>query len=225
MATGVGIGLGNFDVTIQKCHRSCLTCSSLVFNTSFKSSITGHNFDCIFDFEKSEDRTISCKSTNLIYLLECDGCLTQYVGETVQELKERMGQHRATTRPGDKGNYRLRQHFMDSGGACKLFSIRVIQKLAGSGRLNKFQLNSKKYEINPAVSHVRKKCEDNWIRRLGTQFPYGLNDRIDNLPDKNKYNCEYAKFISQKVGRKRSWCKGRDIINSQPNTDSIVEKL
>ena len=104
--------------------------------------------------------------------------------------------------------------------------FRVIQKLVGTGRLDRLQKNSEKYEIDPAVTTVRKRAEDHWIRRMGTQFPYGLNDRIDSLPNKNSFNCEYAKFLSPKGTRKRSWGTSRNgNIDSQPICDLLVEKL
>ena len=38
---------------------------------------------------------INCHSSNLVYLLTCDNCGLQYVGETVQKLSERFSGQRA----------------------------------------------------------------------------------------------------------------------------------
>ena len=45
----------------------------------------------------SEQRKIidhlSCKSKNLIYLIQCNKCKFQYIGETKRQLNERFGEH------------------------------------------------------------------------------------------------------------------------------------
>ena len=38
--------------------------------------------------------SISCHSKNLIYLIECEKCHLQYIGETKRQLNERFGEHR-----------------------------------------------------------------------------------------------------------------------------------
>ena len=37
---------------------------------------------------------VSCKSKNLIYLIQCNKCKCQYIGETKRQLNERFGEHR-----------------------------------------------------------------------------------------------------------------------------------
>ena len=73
---------------IHKCnHPRCLTCPFLqegqtnyiFFNTNETRKIT--------DF-------ISCNSKNLIYLIQCKKCHSQYIGETKRKLNERFGEHR-----------------------------------------------------------------------------------------------------------------------------------
>jgi hypothetical protein len=203
-------------VKFKKCLKNCLTCESLITDTHFTSSVNGSEFNCTYEFDGHEKKEISCSSVNVVYMLMCDGCGTQYVGETVQLLKDRASQHRGTTRPGKSGNFRLRQHFSESNGRCKSFKIQVIQKLPGDGRTDKQRPNSELFEIDETVTARRKAFEDNWIRAIATQYPYGLNDRIDSLENKNLYNCEYAKFISSKQRRIRSWGKSRADID--PNT-------
>ena len=198
----------------------------MVFSTDFRSSVSGTKFDCIFEFDIGEEKVINCKCTNVIYLLSCKGCNSQYVGETVQELKDRMSQHRGTTNPtGNSGNFRLRQHFLESE-YCNSFSVQIIQKLAGTGRTGVKRPNSNKFVIDESITKIRKEHEDRWIRVLKTQFPYGVNDRIDSLPNKDIYNCEYAKFISCKdSSRKRSWAGRQQGNLSQSDIDRIVGEL
>ena len=136
-----------------------------------------------------------------------------------------MSQHRGTTKPGQSGNFRLRQHFLETD-SCNSFSIQIIQKLAGTGRTDVLRPNSAKYSIDENITKIRKQHEDNWIRVLGTQFPYGMNDRIDSLQNKDLFNCEYAKFISSKnASRKRSWAGGKRQELLQSDIDGIVNEL
>ena len=40
---------------------------------------------------------MTCKSTNLICMIECKRCKNQYIGETKRTLRERFTEHRQTT--------------------------------------------------------------------------------------------------------------------------------
>ena len=92
----------------------------------------------------------------------------------MQELRDRMSQHRSATKPGkDSGNFRLRQHYACSEGRCTSFRIFIIQKLPGSGRTSILNDNSNTYKIDGTVTKIRKNFEDNWVRKLHTQYPYG----------------------------------------------------
>ena len=47
MVSGANISTGSNDVIFKKCEKSCLTCSNMVFEKSFTSSINGQQFDCV----------------------------------------------------------------------------------------------------------------------------------------------------------------------------------
>ena len=208
------------------CSGSCVTCSEIVPVTSFVSSANGATFTGDYQFGDGEVHSLSCRTVNCIYLLECRTCLAQYVGETVQELKNRIGQHRRSTNlKGDSGNFRIRQHYTCSDGRCSAFNVYIIQKLPGNGRSKTLQPNSTKCTIDKNTTQLRKNYEDGWVRSLHTQYPYGCNDRIDSLKDKWLYNCEFSKFVSPKTQRKRSWSNvtNRDI--EIPNAVLIVDEL
>ena len=53
-----------------------------------------------FFFTTNETRKItdyiSCHSKNLIYLIQCNKCHCQYIGETKRKLSERFGEHRGS---------------------------------------------------------------------------------------------------------------------------------
>lgn len=158
--------------------------------------------------------------------MECKTCASQYIGETCQELRNRISAHRGSTKKsGDGGNFRMKQHYACSSGYCNSFSISIIQKLRGTGRTDTLKPNSKMFEIDVTTTKIRKDLEDNWIRKMHTQFPYGCNDRIDNLKDKWKYNCEFAKFISCKSARRRTWSKKNRSLVSDVNVNNITDDL
>ena len=96
------VGDGPSDVTFQPCSRSCTACSSMVFSTEFYSAVTGVKYSCVYE-------VISCRSKNVVYLIGCTGCSSQYIGETVQDLRDRMRQHRGTTK-SDKSSETLGCH-------------------------------------------------------------------------------------------------------------------
>ena len=86
------------------------------------------------------------------------------------------------------------------------------------------------------TTSIRKGLEDSWIRKLHTQYPFGCNDRIDTLENKGYYNCEFAKFVSVKGKRRRSWSSKPScvtildivnklllIVNSSFHTSCIIE--
>ena len=65
------------------------------------------------------------------------------------------------------------------------------------------------------------------IRTMHSQYPFGCNDRIDSLQDKWKYNCEFAKFVSPKPKRQRSWsitCISNSDATSEPYVSAIVDE-
>ena len=118
---------------------------------------------------------VDCNSCNLIYLITCKKCALQYVGETCQKLRERFNLHNTCiAHPEKDHNCRiLSEHF--SKGSCKgaTYTVKVIEKLEGSGRCSNG-------EIDPAVTVIRRKKETEWMLKLRTVFPYGLNDRVGN---------------------------------------------
>ena len=118
---------------------------------------------------------VDCNSSNLIYLITCKRCALQYVGETCQKLRERFKAHNAgISYPEKDNNCRiLSEHF--SKGPCQgaTYTVKIIEKLDGDGR-------DSNGVIDPSVTVIRRKRETEWMLKLRTVFPYGLNDRIGN---------------------------------------------
>ena len=55
------------------------------------SSVTKRSYDCIIP---PGTISLNCHTSNVIYLITCEQCFLQYVGETVQKLNERFNLHK-----------------------------------------------------------------------------------------------------------------------------------
>ena len=142
---------------------------------------------------------LDCNSSNVIYLITCKKCRLQYVGETAQKLRERRNHHDSCFHHPEKDNYCriLSDHF--SKGLCKnaTYSLHIIEKLEGSGR-------EENGEVDSAVTTIRRKKETEWMLKLRTVFPYGLNDRVGDEYMTEKDNSVIAtKFPTLKRAHNR----------------------
>ena len=86
-----------------------------------------------------------------MYLLTCKSCSFQYVGETVQKLRDRVSGHRASVNH-DSSCFRVKEHF--SGSGCSSgFYINIIEKLPGNGRTD--EVKGKTFQIDPVMTATR----------------------------------------------------------------------
>ena len=81
----------------------------------------------------------------------------------------------------------MRQHYACSGDVYKHFKIFVIQKLPGSGRISEQTENFTIGQINPVITNTRKKIEDNWIRKLHTQYRTHLDVTTESTASKTNH--------------------------------------
>ena len=153
------------DFTVLKCNNArCKTCPNLITSSSINSNVTGKIFNAV---NLSSD-IVNCHSQNLVYMLICKKCNLQYVGETTIPLHKRINIHRTSK----SGCENFINHFNSN---CKGsgFNIQILEKLEGSGY-------NALHEVDDVKRKVRLSCEDKWIKKLRTIFPYGLNDRVRN---------------------------------------------
>ena len=77
----------NSAASLSSCkRRRCPHCKSINESTEFKSSSSSEVFSLKKDFD--------CSSENVIYLITCKRCNSQYVGQTHQKFSKRMKSHR-----------------------------------------------------------------------------------------------------------------------------------
>ena len=121
-------------------------------------------------FSANEERrikdTLTCKSKNLIYLIECKKCATrnlscQYIGETKRHLHERFGEHRRSVQNHQQlaSPTPVSEHFNLPGHSVN--DIRLIPLEI----------------INTNRDSVRKAREAQLIDKAKTLEPQGLNRR------------------------------------------------
>ena len=104
----------------------------------------------------------------------------------------------------------MNEHF--SSGLCKgaTFSVQVIEKLSGSGR-------DESGKVDPGVAVLHRKKATEWMLRLRTVYPYGLNDRVGDeyMPEKDHSNI-CSKFPSLKQIQPRHKIRTK---SAAPNTN------
>ena len=125
----------------------CLTCQHIQTGTTVRSS-TGRIHQV--------RATATCKTRNVIYLIECKCCRLQYVGETKNPLHIRLNGHR-----NDIKHHNIEKpvaaHFCSPNHTLSDFTIMVLEQMRSQDDL------------------LRKRRESFWIHLLGSLHPTGLN--------------------------------------------------
>ena len=136
------------------CHRNtCRYCTC--FNTSgrVKSTQTGRTY-VVPD-------QICCESSNLVYLLTCNICNKQYVGQTLRPLRDRLREHfryienRQDSQP-------LGRHFALPDHTGLNLQVQVLEYIQTPPLLERSKL-------------LRLEREKHWIHTLRSMEPFGLN--------------------------------------------------
>ena len=111
---------------------------------------------------------ISCQSSNLIYCIHCTRCNTQYVGQTMRPLADRLTEHFRSIRQRSRlhsVSRHFNEHDHDGLGDVKVYVLDFIHKAP-------IKIPGKKGDL---ALGLRLKIEKNWIHRLRTVSPFGLN--------------------------------------------------
>ena len=153
------------------------------------STTTNRLYKCIVP---AGSTYVNDHSSNVVYLITCNKCKLQYVGETSQNLNKRFNWHNSCFRNPTAYSFRkiLNTHF--SKGYCEDYSytVNIIENLEGTGRTER---NTMDFAAKP----IRKARETYSMHELRTDFPYGLSDRIgDKFKTDNKHINFAAKFSS-----------------------------
>lgn len=141
--------------SIQCSNRRCVSCRFMTESVSFSSSISHRIF-------KLRSR-ITCKSSNVIYLVTCRKCSMQYVGETGCPLHVRILNHLSCIKLKKPSSIAL--HFNLTHHKISDFSFTPIELLEPTTTLSE-----------------RRKREAFWQIILETRHPRGINNfNITNI--------------------------------------------
>ena len=95
--------------TVGRCKpcgdKRCTCCLQLQQTQVFHSKTTGKEYKIFCN--------VNCKTPNVVYLLDCHVCGSQYVGESVQPFNKRMNGHRSDLTK--KTLLPVSQHFVSPG--------------------------------------------------------------------------------------------------------------
>lgn len=96
---------------------------------------------------------MNCNSFNIIYLITCNKCKVQYVGQTSRKLKDRLNDHCSNVNTYKQTAISI--HFISPQHTIQDIKIMPIE----------------------LVKHttLRVNRELHWIKTLKTKYPYGLN--------------------------------------------------
>ena len=158
--------------------RRCKACPKLSPSKTLISNITHKQYNII----NHTGGNLHCHMQNIIYLLSCEGCNMQYVGETTVPLHKRINIHR-TSKSGCTNIITHKKEFCPKSE----FRIQIIEAFTGSG-YNEFN------EVDDSMRAHRLKREEHWIKILRTIYPYGLNERLRCLDSSKKQNESIGKI-------------------------------
>ena len=142
--------------TVGQCKpcgdKRCKCCLQLQDAQVFHSKTTGNEYKIFCN--------VSCKTPNVVYLLNCHVCGSQYIGESVQPFNKRMNGHRSDlmkkTLLSVSQHFVLPGHSLDDFGRSKIYII----------------------DHNPSwKENQRQKRESFWIHELQTLHLEGINKK------------------------------------------------
>ena len=124
---------------VTKCGKNCETCKLLIEGSSIHMTTTDEDFTVRYN--------MNCESKNLIYIITCDGCNEQYIGETGNELKTRMTTHRQHIRDPKTRKLAVSAHIANCGrGKFKIFPFYKLHNDSTHERRTKEHLFIMKYK-------------------------------------------------------------------------------
>ena len=139
----------------QRCKtRNCRYCKCINTTGTIKSTYTHREY--------SAKGQVDCKNTNLVYCITCKRCGLQYVGQTMNRLCSRFCTHFYKINYLDLDNSVSRHFTSGYHTGTNDMEIHIVDFIHANPRSQR-------------GADLRDKIERNWIHRLRTQSPIGLN--------------------------------------------------
>ena len=153
-------------------HVNCRYCKILDKSGRITSHYNGRVYTC--------KKNVTCKSSNLIYCIECTRCGLQYVGQTMNKLMMRFQAHWQTI-DNKQIQYDVSKHFNEKDHqGTKDMRIYVLDFLYA-------------HPQSEMAKSLRDTIEFPWIYRLRTCLPMGLNT-MDKPPPPSKWKRYWKSF-------------------------------
>ena len=131
---------------MKKCNK-CSVCPFIQEGKTVKATSTNFKVDI--------NSSVTCSTTNVIYLLGCDKCPQQYIGETERMLKDRFLEHKGYANTNNQTKA-TGLHFSQKGHSVNNMKITILEKV---------------FNENP---QFRKQREKMYIQKFNTKYK-GLN--------------------------------------------------
>ena len=136
-----------------KCYGNrCEVCDNVTETSTFTSTVTQNTYKINHQF--------NCSEKCLVYLLTCNKCFKQYVGQTVDEFRRRWNNYKSNDRKFQRLEPCMQEH---------LFSH--FSMAGHNGFLNDVSITF--IDKTDPTDPLRR--EDYWRQTLKTMVPYGLN--------------------------------------------------
>ena len=133
---------------MKKCHR-CPICPFVKTGQILKSAQS--------DYKAEINQSVDCQTKNVVYLLGCKRCQTQYVGETNRSLQSRFSEHFGYVR-NQQISKATGEHFNLKGHQISDMEISIVEKLHNTSDL------------------FRKQREKMFIQKFNTKYK-GMNQK------------------------------------------------
>ena len=143
--------------TVGQCKpcgdKRCKCCLQLQHAQVFHSKTTGKEYNIFCN--------VNCKTPNVVYLLDCHVCRSQYVGESVQPFNKRMNGHRSDLTK--KTLLPVSQHFVSPGHSLDDFGRSKIYIIDHNPSWKENQRQKKREFLDPRVTNItsgrhKQKC-------------------------------------------------------------------
>ena len=149
-----------------KCNSNrCQICTFLCLGRVFQSNKTGKEFTINYN--------LNCNSKNVVYLITCKKCGIQYVGSTTTAFRTRFNNHKS----------RVNAHVNLSSGSKEKDDV-LYRHFHSKGHFGLEHMSIQLIDWVKGERELRDK-EGQWIYKLRTLIPHGLNDN-DGFYGQNK---------------------------------------
>jgi len=113
----------------------------------------------------------TCKSNNLIYLIDCTACGRQYVGETKRRVQDRLSEHLRDIKKL-KSHLKGEIQLLKDTPVSKHFNLPLHSIANVQIQIIEFMKHNKERE---STTQLRRRKEFHWIHQLKTLDPWGMN--------------------------------------------------